>query len=125
VKIDSLSELKDEELQAVIARSNELLIERDGQRKEKALEEARAILAGAGLSLRDVAAGKSKAANARGIVYHGGRQYQHPSNKALIWTAKGQKPNWLRELEAEGRRAVEMPLEPASSDFPPQVKKTG
>ena len=41
-------------------------------------------------------------------VYHGGRQYQHPTNKALMWNAKGQKPNWLRELEASGGKAVEI-----------------
>jgi hypothetical protein len=35
--------------------------------------------------------------------------YQHPSDKTLVWLAKGQKPNWLRELEAEGGKAVEVP----------------
>jgi hypothetical protein len=108
VKLDSLNDLKDDELQAVIGRSNELLSERDRQRKEKAVEEARAILAGAGLNLRDVAAGKPKNGNGKGPVYHGGKQYQHPANKTLLWTAKGQKPNWLRELEAQGGKAVEL-----------------
>jgi hypothetical protein len=56
---DSLEKLADDELRAVIDRSNELLKERDGQRKEKALEQARAILSGVGLSLRDVATGKA------------------------------------------------------------------
>lgn len=108
MKLETLNDLKDEELQGIIARSNELLKERDRQRKAKALEDARAILARAGLSLRDVALGKPKGANAKGPVYRGGRQYQHPANKALIWTAKGQKPNWLRELEAAGGKAVEL-----------------
>lgn len=55
MKLDTLNELKDEELQAVIARSDELLKQRDRERKDKAMEEARAILAGAGLSLKDIA----------------------------------------------------------------------
>ena len=37
--LDSLEKLADDELRAVIDRSNELLKERDGQRKEKALEQ--------------------------------------------------------------------------------------
>lgn len=107
MKLDTLNDLKDDELQAVIDRSNELLKERDRQRKEKAMEEARAILAGAGLSLRDIA--KPHKNGNKGPVYHSGRQYQHPANKALIWNAKGQKPTWLRELEAQGGKAVELP----------------
>jgi hypothetical protein len=107
---DSLEKLADDELRAVIDRSNELLKERDGQRKEKALEQARAILSGVGLSLRDVATGKAhRSGNGKSVVYHGGRQYQHPTNKALTWNAKGQKPNWLRELEAQGGKAIELP----------------
>jgi hypothetical protein len=125
VKLDSLSDLKDDELQGVIARSNELLKERDRQRKEKALEEARTILAGVGLSLRDVATGKPQKNAGKGPVYHGGRQYQHPTNSGLVWTAKGQKPHWLRELEAQGRRAVEVAPQTANGNFPPSLKKTG
>lgn len=108
MKLDSLTDLKDEELQGVIARSNELLKDRDRQRKEKAVEEARAILAGAGLSLRDVASGKPQKNGGKGPMYHSGRQYQHPANKGLVWNAKGQKPTWLRELEAAGGKAVEL-----------------
>ena len=109
MKQETLETLSDGELQGVIARCNELLKQRDRQRKDKALEEARAILAGAGLSLRDVAIGKPKNGNGKGPVYHAGKQYQHPSNKALTWNAKGQKPNWLRELEAQGGKAIELP----------------
>jgi hypothetical protein len=107
--LDSLEKLGDDELQAVIDRSNELLKERDRQRKDKALDQARLILTGAGLSLRDVATGRpNKNGNGKGPVYHGGKQYQHPTNKTLIWNAKGQKPNGLRELEASGGKPVEL-----------------
>jgi H-NS histone family len=123
VKTETLETLSDEELQGVIARCNELLKERDRRRKDEALEQARAILAVAGLNLRDVASGKTQKNGGKGPVYHGGRQYQHPVNKGLTWNAKGQKPTWLRELEAEGRRAVE--IEAANDNFPPSVRKTG
>jgi len=110
LKLDSLNDLPDNELQAVIGRSNELLQERDRQRKEKALEQARTLLESVGLSLRDVASGKpQKNGNGRSVIYHAGRQYQHPTNKAVTWNGKGQKPNWLRELEAQGGKAVELP----------------
>lgn len=123
MKLETLDALNDDELQTLIGRANELLKERDRQRKEKALEQARAILAGAGLSLKDVTAKPHKNGNGKGPVYHGGRHYQHPANKALVWNAKGQKPNWLRELEAQGGRALE--LEAANDNIPPSMRKTG
>ena len=110
MKLETLTDLKDDELQAVIARSNELLGERDRQRKDKALEEARAILAGAGLNLKDVAAGKTpKGTNGKTPIYHAGKTYHHPTNKSLSWNAKGQKPSWLRDLETQGAKAIELP----------------
>jgi H-NS histone family len=105
--LDSLEKCADDELRAMIARAEELLAQHDRQRKDKALEQARAILAGAGLNLRDVASGRPKN-GCKGPVYHGGRRYQHPTNKALTWNAKGQKPTWLRELEGSGGKAVEL-----------------
>jgi DNA-binding protein H-NS len=107
--LDSLAKLEDAELRAVVARAEELLAQHDRERKDKALEQARAILAGAGLNLRDVANGKPKNGNGRGPVYHAGHQYQHPTNKALSWNGKGQKPNWIREIEASGSKVVELP----------------
>ena len=62
-------------------------------------------MAAVGLTLKDLN-GKHKP---KGAVYRGGHQYQHPTNKALIWKGHGQKPNWLRELEAGGGKAVELP----------------
>ena len=106
MKLDTLDALGDGDLRAVAARCEELLAQHDKERKDKALEQARAILSGVGLSLRDVASGKKN--GNKGPTYHGGRQYQHPTNKALIWNAKGQKPTWLRELEASGGKAVEV-----------------
>lgn len=108
ITLDSLEKLGDDELRAVAARCEELLAQHDRQRKDKALEEARAILAGAGLNLRDVATGKARNGNGKGPVYRAGHQYQHPTNKALSWNGKGQKPNWIRQLEANGGKAVEI-----------------
>ena len=107
---DSLEKCGDDELRAVAARCEELLAQHDRQRKDKALEQARVILAGAGLNLRDVASGKPHKNGSKGPTYHAGHQYQHPTNKALTWNAKGQKPTWLRELEASGGKALEVAL---------------
>jgi len=105
VKLDILNDLKDEELQAVIGRAGELLKQHDRERKEKALGEARAALAAVGLTLKDLA--KKPSAKPKGPVYHSGRQYQHPADKALVWPGKGKKPGWLLSLEAEGKAAIE------------------
>jgi DNA-binding protein H-NS len=86
---------------------------KEWQRKDKALEDARAILASAGLSLRDVASKAAGANRSKVAAYRGGHAYQHPTKKELVWTAKGQKPNWVRELEAEGKRPVDTTPEAA------------
>jgi DNA-binding protein H-NS len=106
LKADMLDAFGDVELRAVIARAEELLKQHDTERKDKALAEARAMLAAVGLSLKDLS-GKGKKAAKAGQTYHGGHTYQHPTNKALLWQAKGKKPSWLVALEAEGGKAVE------------------
>jgi hypothetical protein len=101
---EMLQTLTDEQLREVIARSELLLKERDRDRKDHALAEARTLLSSVGLSLKAVA---GKAAR-RAAVYRGGRLYRHPAKPELVWNAKGQKPNWLRELEKHGGRAEEI-----------------
>ncbi|HET6841372.1 MAG TPA: H-NS histone family protein [Candidatus Angelobacter sp.] len=107
MKLEILETLKDDELRSIISRAEELLRQHDRALKEKALKDARTILEAAGLSLRDIAPKGRNERPGKSPVYHGGRCYQHPERRELVWTAKGQKPNWLRELEKEGGRAVE------------------
>lgn len=124
MKLDTLGGLEDGDLRAIVARCEELLAQHDRERKDKALSEARATLAAVGLSLKDLN-GKGRGKAAKGPAYHGGHNYQHPSNKALTWNARGQKPHWLRELEATGSKAVELPPSPANDNAPPSLRKTG
>jgi DNA-binding protein H-NS len=118
ISIATLDVLQDDEIRTVIGQCEGLLKRRDEQRKAKAIEDARAVqakalddarvvLAAAGLTLKSLG-GNGKKRASRGVVYHGGHSYQHPTNKTLVWNAKGQKPNWLRELEAQGGKAVEI-----------------
>ena len=123
MKLDTLEGFSDGELQAVISRAQELLKQHDTERKEKALSEARALLAAAGLSLKDVAR-KAPVAKAKSAVYNSGRKYQHPADKTLVWPGKGKKPGWLTVLEKGGGKAIEMAQEPAGDDAPP-LKKAG
>ena len=108
MKPDLLDGLEDDELRAVIARADALLKQHDTERKEKAMNEARATLAAVGLRLKDLN-GKGSAKSAKGAPYKGGHRYQHPDNKSLIWNARGQKPHWLREVEAQGGKPIELP----------------
>jgi hypothetical protein len=119
MKMDMLDGFADGDLRAVIACAEELLRQHDTERKDKALSEAKATLAAVGLSLKDLN-GKGKKNGVKGPVYHGGHGYQHPTNKALTWNAKGKKPAWLVTLEKEGGRAVEV----ANDSGPVAVKKT-
>jgi DNA-binding protein H-NS len=118
IKADSLDALNDNELREVINTSEALLKKRDEERKAKALadvrslqakaqSDARALLESVGLSLKDIS-GKGKKKGQKTALYKGGRLYQHPGDKNLVWKANGQKPNWLRELEAQGGKAFEV-----------------
>jgi len=120
LKLDTLNELEDVDLRAVIARAEELLKQRDIARKEKALSEAQALLASVGLSLKDVAR-KLPAVKAKGVVYRVGQLYQHPTDKTLTWAGKGKKPTWLVKLEADGGKAVEA----TNENVPPALKRAG
>jgi|ERR1022692_1745329 DNA-binding protein H-NS len=106
IKLDILNDLKDDELKGVIEHSQALLKQRDDDRKAKALEQVRTLLASVGLSLKDVA-GKAHKGNGRN-VYRAGTVYQHPTNKALTYNGKGKKPGWLTALEADGKTAIEV-----------------
>lgn len=103
----TLSELQDDELRSVINLAQGLLKQRDEDRKVKAMEQARATLAAAGLSFKDLIA-KGKGRGGKGHVYHSGHTYQHPTNKTLAWNGKGKKPHWLAALETEGKSAIEV-----------------
>ncbi|HEX3747691.1 MAG TPA: H-NS histone family protein [Bryobacteraceae bacterium] len=107
IKIDTLNALQDAELRTVIEQSQGILKQRDDDRKAKAMEQARALLASVGLSMKDLN-GKGKTKAAKGTVYHGGTTYRHPGNKELTWNGKGKHPGWLVALEAEGGKAVEV-----------------
>jgi hypothetical protein len=124
MKLDMLDSLKDDELKAVIARCNDLLKAHDRERKDKALEEAGAILAAAGLNLKDVAR-KGKSQKSKTPAYRGGRHYQHPVKKELVWNAKGKKPGWLRELEMQGGKAIDVAGESHSEEAGPGLRKAG
>jgi DNA-binding protein H-NS len=110
-----LESLNDDDLRAVMARADALLKTHDTERKDRALSEARTLLASVGLSLKDLSR-KAPAPKSKGQAYHAGRQYQHPGNRALVWPGKGKKPGWLAALEAEGGKAIEIAPDRKPSD---------
>ncbi len=135
INIATLDALQDDELKSTQGLIDQILKKRDDSRKAKALEdaraielraenEARAVLAAAGLTLKDLN-GNGKKKPAKGPVYHSGRGYQHPSDKTLVWNAKGQKPNWLRELESKGAAAVEAELSAVNDGITSPQRKNG
>lgn len=107
IKADMLDAYNDDDIRDVRTLCDKVLKTRDDDRKAKAMEQARATLAAVGLTLKDLN-GKAKAKAPKGNSYHAGRQYQHPMNKGLVWSGKGKKPGWLRELELSGKEAVEI-----------------
>jgi DNA-binding protein H-NS len=107
ISIAMLNELQDGELRTTIGQAEGILKQRDADRKTQAIENARATLAAAGLTLKDLN-GKGRSRNGKGPVYHSGHTYQHPTNKTFLWNGKGKKPNWLVEIEADGKKPLEI-----------------
>lgn len=102
--LDSLEKLADDDLRNIAARCQALLKQRDTERKESAIAEARATLAAAGLTPKDIVR-KSPVkvrTQSRAVNYH-----QHPTDQSLTWNGTGKKPAWLVELEKSGGSAVE------------------
>jgi H-NS histone family len=120
IKDDMLDAFSDEEIHKVKALADKVLKFRDDERKATAMEQARATLAAVGLTLKDLVKGKIKPV--KGPQYKGGCLYLHPADKTLVWNAKGQKPKWLRDLEADGGKAIEGP-EPANENAAMPVRK--
>ena len=118
ISTSMLEGLQDDELKSAKSLIDEILQKRDDDRKAKALEdvraidaralnEKRAVLAAAGLTLKAFDGnGKKKAS--KGPVYHSGHFYQHPTDRTLVWGAKGKKPGWLVSLELQGTTPVEV-----------------
>ena len=112
--LETLETLTNDQLKAVIARSDELLKERDRKRKEETIRDVLAKLAAAGLTPADVLAKKvAKAARARGFKPKSGHMYRHPAKPELQCLGTGKKPKWWHELQKEGKEPVDLgPVEP-------------
>ncbi len=114
-ELPALESLDDAQLRALMHRAGELLKEREHARQRGAIEEARAILANAGLSVDDLlrATGRGPAAkgarkpaegaaassaNSPGAPRKGAR-YANPANPAQIHErGRGREPNWFKAL---------------------------
>jgi DNA-binding protein H-NS len=105
-----LESLDEEALQQVIRQAQELLQARQQQKRREAIEQARSILAGAGLTAKDLTA-ESRASSPRSRksaaktapAMRAGDRYVNPANAAQSWTVgRGRVPNWFRELRDAG-----------------------
>lgn len=124
--LDLLTDLDDAALEAVIARAQELRRDRERSRRREALDQARAILAGAGLSVEDLMDGDARsggrantrpgsrpAARAAGGTrpsrassassVKAGTRYANPANPSQVYSpGRGRAPKWYAELKARG-----------------------
>lgn len=111
MKLETLDTLNDQDLQAVIVRSTDLLKDRDVKRKAKAREDATAILLAAGLTPKDLtkseAKGRSKSRRDEGPKFHANHVYEHPEDASKKWKGTGVKPEWVKELLKAGRMPVD------------------
>ena len=109
-KVETLNALKDEELQGIIGHAQTLLKTRKEERENEALEKAAEAMRAAGrnVNMRELRS-MAKRGNGNGrSPYKAGTHYQHPDDKSLVWNAKGQKPNWIRDLESAGKGPIEV-----------------
>jgi hypothetical protein len=98
-----------EELEQIRELTQAELEQRKRRRREEAMAEIRRIAETENIPVRFDAKSRPKK-SAKAPLYKSGRSYRHPTDETLVWKANGQKPGWLRELEKEGGRAVEIPV---------------
>lgn len=114
--LDALESLDDAALHEVVRRAEELLESREVSKRREALEQARAILAGAGLSPQDllgearfagarsVGRPAAKGGAAKGSGAKAGARYANPANPAQVYKlGAGRPPKWWTDLKAKGR----------------------
>jgi hypothetical protein len=101
---EDLEHVKDDDtLRAIIGRAQTLLTDRAKQREKDAIAEARAALAKAGLTFKDVEGIDRKGAK-KTAGLKAGQKIVHPDDPKKVYTAgKGRRPDWVNALEKEGR----------------------
>ena len=103
---DQLQDMTDEQLSGLIEDAQAEQQRRQKAKRQKALDEAKAILSAAGLSLRDALAGsggsgKKKAAGKPALKQ--GQRYVNPANSSQVYTTgRGRPPKWFSDLQARG-----------------------
>jgi hypothetical protein len=116
--LPALESLDDAALQEVLRRAQELLKEREQSRQRDAIDRARAILAEAGVSVRDMLEATGRSAGGKGARKGGagtatgngasaiprkGARYANPDNPAQIHErGRGREPNWFKALRERG-----------------------
>ena len=103
MKTIDLDSLSDAEIEKVIADGQSLLKVRGLQRREEALEAAKAALAGAGLTPQDLIAATRKRSTGAATL-PSGQKFVNPDNPKETWTSgRGRRPAWFKALEKSGR----------------------
>ncbi len=103
MKTIDLDNLSDSEIEKVIAEGQLLLKVRGQQRREDALEAARAKLAEAGLTPQDlINATRKRPAPSTALA--SGQKFVNPDNPKETWTSgRGRRPAWFKALEKKGQ----------------------
>ena len=120
--LDMLESLDEAGLHDVIRRAGELLKEREQSKRREAIEQARAILEGAGLSIEELMtvakrppgkkSRRTKADSPTGNVggSRKGLRFANPTDPSQVYEpGRGRAPKWYSELKAKGE--LPAPLE--------------
>ena len=100
-----LSALSDTELEALLPKIEKELETRRAKARQEALEMMKEAAASVGMSpeeLLGLAVGGKRKRGRRGQIV-----WRHPDDETKVYKG-GKKPGWLKELEAEGRKAVKV-----------------
>ena len=104
-----LSKLSDTELEGLAPKIEKELARRRETRKKEALEQMRRIAENVGMTPEEILGLGSPGGGGR--RRRGGRRgqitWRHPDDETKVYKG-GKKPEWLHELEAEGRKAVKV-----------------
>ena len=96
--------MSEEDLVTMIKTAQQEILHRKDAKRELALQKVLAAAQEAGMTPQELAAlvAKGKRRGKRGVV-----AWQHPDDPTKVYRG-GKKPDWLKELEAEGRKAAKV-----------------
>jgi DNA-binding protein H-NS len=99
-----ISGLSIPQLEDLKSKAEKRIVEIRDIERDKAVAEARALLASRGFSLDDLTSKKRKSKGAAVA------KYRNPADASQVWVGRGKRPEWFKQALAAGKSAKDLAI---------------